>query len=267
MAAARAMFPTTGNATRWWSTHRAKLQLKCCRVRLVWLCVAPCLLHSLPRWDTRREQSEFAASAMEFDAADALHVPTLGPTSSTRASEIVLAMLVPDEEGRHDVATSYALAPCVFPTPAFTGGSADSPLMATAAELEALSTVQRPVLQSLDAWRSLDRLRTAAIGIIVCLNIGTDPPDVEEGRTPPYARDESWIDPTKLTPQRAINAVGALCVAWTVEQRNPSHFAALLRISLGMVRFTRYCGEWHSEHAIYFPNTPCNSASPAWPVR
>lgn len=137
--------------------------------------------------------------------------PWLAPSPSSaaaRAANIVLAMLVEDEAGRPDVATSYARAPTVFAAPG-TGGGCASPLMATAAELEALAAAQRPALRSLEAWRNRDRTRTAAVGLILCLNIGTDPPDADEARPSPSAKEECWIDPTALPPQRALEAVGA----------------------------------------------------------
>ena len=113
-------------------------------------------------------------------------------------------MLSEDESGRADVATSYASAPTVL-APRLGGGA--SALMATAAEVEALAAAQQPTVRSLDAWRNRDRTRTVAVGLVMCLNIGTDPPDAE--RVPPCARDECWIDPGALPAQRALDAIGA----------------------------------------------------------
>ncbi|CAM9711010.1 unnamed protein product, partial [Ectocarpus fasciculatus] len=43
------------------------------------------------------------------------------------------------------------------------------------------------------AWRLRELTRTFNVGIILCLNFGTDPPDVV--RTPPCAVKQCWIDP------------------------------------------------------------------------
>lgn len=42
-------------------------------------------------------------------------------------------------------------------------------------------------------WRVRDRLRTVAAGLILCLHLGVDPPDV--WKPSPCARWECWIDP------------------------------------------------------------------------
>ena len=55
-------------------------------------------------------------------------------------------------------------------------------------------------------WRMKERMKTVQVAIVMCLNIGTDPPDVV--KTPPYARDECWIDPLSLPPQKAIERIG-----------------------------------------------------------
>ncbi|KAI9708918.1 MAG: hypothetical protein M1820_003612 [Bogoriella megaspora] len=43
-------------------------------------------------------------------------------------------------------------------------------------------------------WRMKDRLKTVSAALLLCLNIGVDPPDVI--KTNPCARLECWIDPT-----------------------------------------------------------------------
>lgn len=47
----------------------------------------------------------------------------------------------------------------------------------------------------------------ASLGLlVVCLNIGTDPPDVV--KTNPCAKLECWIDPFVLVPQKSLDAIG-----------------------------------------------------------
>ena len=42
-------------------------------------------------------------------------------------------------------------------------------------------------------WRLKERMKTAGVALVVCLNLGTDPPDVV--KPVPCARRECWIDP------------------------------------------------------------------------
>eukprot|EP00500_Bicosoecida_sp_ms1_P003921 CAMPEP_0203813798 /NCGR_PEP_ID=MMETSP0115-20131106/4925_1 /ASSEMBLY_ACC=CAM_ASM_000227 /TAXON_ID=33651 /ORGANISM="Bicosoecid sp, Strain ms1" /LENGTH=325 /DNA_ID=CAMNT_0050722677 /DNA_START=157 /DNA_END=1131 /DNA_ORIENTATION=- len=55
-------------------------------------------------------------------------------------------------------------------------------------------------------WRARERLKTVAVGLVMCLNVGTDPPDVF--KVHPCARDECWIDPFSLPPQKALEKIG-----------------------------------------------------------
>ena len=49
-------------------------------------------------------------------------------------------------------------------------------------------------------------MKTVSVALVICLNVSVDPPDVT--KTNPCARQECWIDPTTLNPQRAIEAIG-----------------------------------------------------------
>ncbi len=60
-------------------------------------------------------------------------------------------------------------------------------------------------------WRQKDRLRTTAVSLVLCLNIGVDPPDVT--RVSPYAFLECWLDPSALPPQKALEATGKALTA------------------------------------------------------
>ncbi|KAJ3386492.1 hypothetical protein HDU84_001508 [Entophlyctis sp. JEL0112] len=55
-------------------------------------------------------------------------------------------------------------------------------------------------------WRMRDRLKTVSVALVLCLNIGIDPPDVL--KTSPCAKLECWVDPMSLPPQRALEAIG-----------------------------------------------------------
>jgi WD40 repeat protein len=56
-------------------------------------------------------------------------------------------------------------------------------------------------------WRIKPSSVTKAAGLVLCLNIGTDPPDAE--RVEPCARLESWTDPSAFeNPQEALRVIG-----------------------------------------------------------
>ncbi|KAL9041805.1 MAG: hypothetical protein Q9180_001039 [Flavoplaca navasiana] len=57
-------------------------------------------------------------------------------------------------------------------------------------------------------WRMRDRLKTVSAALIMCLNIGVDPPDVV--KTNPSAKLECWIDPTPIigTNSKTMEQIG-----------------------------------------------------------
>lgn len=55
-------------------------------------------------------------------------------------------------------------------------------------------------------WRIKDRVKTVAAGLIFCLHIGVDPPDLL--RTSPCARLEGWTDPLATPPAKSIELIG-----------------------------------------------------------
>lgn len=55
-------------------------------------------------------------------------------------------------------------------------------------------------------WRQKERLKTTAVSLVLCLNIGVDPPDVI--RISPCARLECWVDPLSMQPPKALETVG-----------------------------------------------------------
>ncbi|XP_070581195.1 regulatory-associated protein of mTOR-like isoform X2 [Ptychodera flava] len=61
----------------------------------------------------------------------------------------------------------------------------------------------RSVTQS---WRMKERMKTVSVALVLCLNVGVDPPDVV--KTTPCARLECWIDPISMSPQKALEAIG-----------------------------------------------------------
>lgn len=55
-------------------------------------------------------------------------------------------------------------------------------------------------------WRQRERLKTTSVALVVCLNIGVDPPDVI--KISPCARLECWTDPLGMQQQKALEAIG-----------------------------------------------------------
>lgn len=51
----------------------------------------------------------------------------------------------------------------------------------------------------------------AAVALVLCLNIGVDPPDVI--KISPCARLECWVDPLSMQPAKALETIGELCLA------------------------------------------------------
>lgn len=58
----------------------------------------------------------------------------------------------------------------------------------------------------MQTWRMRERMKTVSVALVICLNVGVDPPDVT--KTQPCARKECWIDPMSLNPQKAVETIG-----------------------------------------------------------
>ena len=61
-------------------------------------------------------------------------------------------------------------------------------------------------LPTVEAWRARDRQKTVAAALVLCLNVGVDPPDVV--KPDPSARMECWLDPASMPAQKALEAIG-----------------------------------------------------------
>ncbi|MEW5306106.1 MAG: hypothetical protein WDW36_008599 [Sanguina aurantia] len=55
-------------------------------------------------------------------------------------------------------------------------------------------------------WRQREKLKTTSVALVMCLNIGVDPPDVI--KTSPCARLECWVDPLSMQPAKALETIG-----------------------------------------------------------
>ncbi|CAG8631166.1 6799_t:CDS:2 [Cetraspora pellucida] len=55
-------------------------------------------------------------------------------------------------------------------------------------------------------WRMRERLKTVSGALVLCLNIGVDPPDIV--KPSPCAKLECWVDPFSVPPTKALDAIG-----------------------------------------------------------
>ena len=55
-------------------------------------------------------------------------------------------------------------------------------------------------------WRTKDRMKTVSVALVLCLNIGVDPPDTM--KISPCARMQCWINPLSMQPQKELDAIG-----------------------------------------------------------
>ncbi|CAM9089711.1 unnamed protein product, partial [Chrysoparadoxa australica] len=66
--------------------------------------------------------------------------------------------------------------------------------------------VPKPQEGSSATWRLRQRMKTANVALVMCLNIGTDPPDAV--RTHPCATKECWIEPSSTSRGKAREMIG-----------------------------------------------------------
>lgn len=57
------------------------------------------------------------------------------------------------------------------------------------------------------SWRMKEKMKTVSAALVVCLNIGVDPPDIV--KTSQCSKLECWINPTQWGPQKALELIGA----------------------------------------------------------
>jgi regulatory associated protein of mTOR len=63
-----------------------------------------------------------------------------------------------------------------------------------------------PVDEYNESWRLKEKMKTSGVALVVCLNIGTDPPDIV--KPTPCARRECWFDPTSVPKQKGLEVIG-----------------------------------------------------------
>lgn len=55
-------------------------------------------------------------------------------------------------------------------------------------------------------WRLKERMKTVSVALVLCLNVGVDPPDLV--KIDPCARLECWFDPSSVASQKALEVIG-----------------------------------------------------------
>lgn len=75
-------------------------------------------------------------------------------------------------------------------------------------------------------WRLADRMKVAGVALVVCLNVGTDPPDILKPTS--CARRECWFDPFTVPKQKALETIGN----FLAEQYKKWQPKALYKLSL-----------------------------------
>ncbi|KAI8926902.1 raptor N-terminal caspase like domain-containing protein [Entophlyctis helioformis] len=103
-------------------------------------------------------------------------------------------------------ASADAAAPSAVSTAASTAVALAAPPSDPSAPATAEAGPPAATTPQVLGWRMRERLKTVSVALVVCLNIGVDPPDVIKPN--PCARMECWIDPAALPPQRSLEAIG-----------------------------------------------------------
>lgn len=81
----------------------------------------------------------------------------------------------------------------------------DNVYLADAWHSDTFLVAPKQVVAESATWRLKERMKTAGVALVVCLNIGTDPPDTIKPSK--CARMECWLDPTPLK-QKGLETIG-----------------------------------------------------------
>ena len=114
------------------------------------------------------------------------------------AAKLAASLALPDQFGRGDVMWSTASLGSVL-------NQARHAYLSTDAS-GALSTAFGAEVSARATWPAGESVRTAALGLVLCLNIGIDPPDnIRQGACSTL---QCWVDPFSMPPQQAIETIG-----------------------------------------------------------
>jgi hypothetical protein len=62
------------------------------------------------------------------------------------------------------------------------------------------------VPEIMPTWRLKDRMKTVGVGLVMALNVGTDPPDITKPH--PCAKLQCWMDPSSISRAKAKEKIG-----------------------------------------------------------
>lgn len=75
------------------------------------------------------------------------------------------------------------------------------------------------------SWRLKERMKTVGVGLILALNIGTDPPDVIKPN--PCAKLQCWMDPSSTSRSKAREKIGELLEAQYARWQGQNRFSKI----------------------------------------
>jgi hypothetical protein len=76
----------------------------------------------------------------------------------------------------------------------------------TVPELKVAQEATTDSSEIIPTWRLKDRMKTVGVGLVMALNIGTDPPDITKPHT--CAKLQCWMDPTSMSRSTAKEKIG-----------------------------------------------------------
>ena len=79
-------------------------------------------------------------------------------------------------------------------------------LQASQSQQQQIQQMHEILEVDIPTWRLKERMKTVGVGMILALNIGTDPPDVQKPN--PCAKLQCWIDPTTMSRAKARERIG-----------------------------------------------------------
>ncbi|KAL7264205.1 hypothetical protein ACSBR1_002206 [Camellia fascicularis] len=98
-------------------------------------------------------------------------------------------------------------------------------------EFEAPSSSSSEVVPN---WRPQGRMRTGYVALVLCLNIGVDPPDVR--KISPCARMECWIDPFSITTAMVNKTIGNSLLGQYKRWQPKAHYELQIDPTVGEVK-------------------------------
>eukprot|EP00501_MAST-03F_sp_TOSAG23-6_P002111 GSMAST32.ASY1.ANO1.2207.1 assembled CDS len=81
-------------------------------------------------------------------------------------------------------------------------------------------------------------MKTVSVALVMCLNIGTDPPDAI--KSSPCARKECWVEPKSMPPTKAMDTIGSRLQQQYERWQPRARYKTLLDPTVSLVK--KLCG-------------------------